>query len=78
MIIPALELLISIITIIQMYMLSRHMMYGLYVGLASQVLWIMFIVTTKSWGLLPLNVVLWWVFISGIIEWKQEVKDGFM
>ena len=73
-----LELLISIVTIIQIYMLSRHMMYGLYVGLVSQVLWIMFIVNTKSWGLLPLNVVLWWVFISGIIEWKQEVKDGFM
>ena len=73
-----LELLISIVTIIQMYMLSRHIMYGLYVGLASQVLWVIFIINTESWGLVPLNVVLWWVFISGIIKWKQEVKDGFI
>lgn len=73
-----LELLISIVTIIQMYMLSRHIMYGLYVGLASQVLWVIFIINTESWGLVPLNVVLWWVFISGIIKWKQEVEDGFM
>ena len=59
-------------------MLSRHIMYGLYVGLASQVLWVIFIINTESWGLVPLNVVLWWVFISGIIKWKQEVKDGFI
>ena len=56
-----------------MYLLSRQKMWGLYVGLAAQVLWVVFIVQNESWGLLPLNIALWYICISGIIKWKRVI-----
>jgi len=54
-----------------MYLLSRQIMEGLYVGLIAQLLWLAFIIQTRSWGLLLLNIALWYIFITGIIKWKN-------
>ena len=67
-----LDILISIITILYMYLLSRQIMEGLYVGLIAQFIWVIFIIQTESWGLLPLNIALWYICITGIIKWKKE------
>lgn len=67
-----LELLISIVTITQMYLLTRKIKLGLYIGIISQVLWVIFIIDTQSWGLVPLNIWLWWIFITGIKQWDKE------
>ena len=77
-----LDLSISIITIIYMWMLSRKMKAGLYVGLVAQVLWVAYIVINHAWGLLPLNVALWFICISGILKWVDpefaaNVSGGF-
>jgi hypothetical protein len=67
-----LDLVISVVTIIQMYLLSRKAKSGLYVGIFSQFLWFAFIFTTGSWGLLPLNIALWYIFLTGILRWKDD------
>jgi uncharacterized membrane protein len=67
-----LDLVISVVTIIQMYLLSRKAKSGLYVGIFSQFLWFAFIITTGSWGLLPLNIALWYIFLTGILKWKDD------
>ena len=63
------ELMISITTIIYMWMLSRKIKAGLYVGLGAQVLWVAYIIINQAWGLLPLNVALWFICITGILKW---------
>ena len=69
-----LDILISIVTILYMYLLSRQIMSGLYVGLFAQGLWVAFIIHNEAWGLLPLNIVLWYICITGLIKWKQEAN----
>lgn len=39
-------------------------------GLAGQLLWLVWILTTKSWGLLPMNAALWVVYSRNYLKWK--------
>ena len=64
-----LDITISVVTLAYMYLLSRQRKVGLYFGLLSQVLWLAFIYVNKSWGLIPLNIALWWVCITGLQRW---------
>lgn len=66
-----LDIIISIVTIIYMYFLSRKLKVGLYIGILSQFLWVLFIYNTKSWGLILLPITLLYICISGIVEWEN-------
>jgi len=41
------------------------------VGLANQLLWLVWIVVVGAWGLLPLNVALWIVYGRNHLKWRQ-------
>jgi len=70
-----LQVFISILTIISMWMLGNRSIWGWYVSLLSQFLWLAFIIMTRTWGLLPLNVAMWVNCIHGIRKWsKPEPK----
>lgn len=66
-----LDLIISIVTVLYMHLLSRKIKFGLYVGLLAQVLWLLYIVINSAWGLLILNISLWYICITGIINWDK-------
>ena len=66
-----LDILISFVTILYMYLLSRQIMSGLYVGLFAQGLWVAFIIHNEAWELLPLNIALWYICITGLIKWRR-------
>lgn len=66
-----LDLIISIVTILYMHLLSRKIKFGLYVGLFAQVLWLLYIVINSAWELLILNISLWYICITGIINWDK-------
>jgi len=55
-----------------MYLLSRQILEGLYIGVVAQVLWVLFIYYNEAWGLIPLNIALWYICITGIIKWKHK------
>ena len=40
------------------------------VGLVNQVLWLVWILVTENWGLLPLNGVLWVVYARNHLKWN--------
>jgi len=40
------------------------------VGLANQLLWLVWIVATGTWGLIPLNVALWVVYGRNHLKWR--------
>jgi hypothetical protein len=65
------DLLISIVTIVYMQLLSRKIKFGLYVGLLAQALWLVYIVVNNAWGLLLLNISLWYICIMGIKNWDK-------
>jgi hypothetical protein len=41
------------------------------VGLAGQALWLVWIVVTRAWGLLPMNVALWVVYARNHLKWRS-------
>lgn len=39
-------------------------------GLFGQALWLIWILLTQSWGLMPMNIGLWIVYGRNYIKWK--------
>lgn len=46
------------------------------VGLFAQALWLLWIITMQSWGLIPMNIALWVVYARNHLKWNKhpEVK----
>lgn len=40
------------------------------VGLVNQALWLAWIIAAQAYGLIPLNLVLWYVYIRNHYKWK--------
>lgn len=40
------------------------------VGLCNQALWLFWIITTGTWGLLPMNAALWIVYSRNHLKWR--------
>lgn len=40
------------------------------VGLANQALWLIWIVVTANWGLLPMNIAMWVVYTRNHFKWS--------
>jgi hypothetical protein len=60
--------LLSAITIYSMWLAGERSKYTWLIGLANQGLWLVWIVATQAWGLLPMNLALW--FVYGRNHWK--------
>ncbi|MBU1082602.1 MAG: hypothetical protein KKB59_19100 [Spirochaetes bacterium] len=66
------ETVISIVTIAQMQLLTRKKKLGIYVGLVSQSLWLYYIIDEQAWGLIWLNIFLWYIYVTGLMKWREE------
>ena len=60
--------LLSAITIYSMWLAGERSKYTWLIGLANQALWLVWIFATQAWGLLPMNLALW--FVYGRNHWK--------
>lgn len=40
------------------------------VGLGNQLLWLVWIIATGTWGLIPLNIALWIVYARNHFKWR--------
>ncbi len=45
------------------------------VGLGNQALWLVWIVLSATWGLIPLNIALWVVYWRNHAKWKGAKND---
>lgn len=43
------------------------------VGLGNQFLWLIWIIATGTWGLIPLNVALWIVYGRNHLKWDRTL-----
>lgn len=66
-------LLTSIVTIIGIWLAGSHRWEGWAVGLGNQLLWLVFIVMFKAWGLLLLTAALSFVYTRNLLRWKRLI-----
>jgi hypothetical protein len=66
--------LLSAITIYSMWLAGERSKHTWLIGLANQALWLVWIVATQAWGLLPMNLALW--FVYGRNHWKWNSSQS--
>lgn len=64
--------LLSAITIYTMFLAGDRKKYTWLIGLGNQALWLVWIVASAAWGLLPMNIALWIVYTRNHFKWAQE------
>ena len=62
--------LLSAITIYSLLLAGNRKKGAWMVGLINQLLWLIWIVLSNAWGLLPMNVALWIVYGRNYIKWS--------
>lgn len=70
-IITYLPWLLSAITIYSMLLAGNKRKGAWLVGLCNQALWLVYIVLTQAWGLLPMNLALWVVYGRNYFKWSK-------
>lgn len=68
-IIAFLPYLLSAITIYSMLLAGNKKKGAWAVGLVNQFLWLVWIIFSASWGLLPMNIALWVVYGRNYLKW---------
>lgn len=66
--------LLSAISIAQIVMAGNKHPNAWLLGLANQVLWLTWILTSQNYGLLPMNLAIWVVYTRNHFKWKKEEK----
>lgn len=67
--------ILSAITIYMFLLAGNKKPYTWLVGLANQGLWLVWIVISSTWGLLPMNLALWFVYFRNHLKWREEKKS---
>ena len=72
MIVTYLPWLLSTITIWSMHLAGDKHSWTWAVGLVNQALWLVWIIASESWGLIPMNVALWIVYARNHLKWRSD------
>jgi hypothetical protein len=43
-------------------------------GLFNQMLWLIWIILSKNWGLLPMNIAMWIVYVRNHRKWRKQLE----
>jgi hypothetical protein len=62
---------ISVLTVASMYLVGERPKIGWLTALVNQILWTIWITVSATWGLFPLNVALWVVFLRNYYKAKK-------
>lgn len=71
-IITYLPYLMSAITIYTMFLAGNKTKKAWVVGLVNQIFWFTWIITSQSWGLLPMTFAMCFVYTRNYLKWKKE------
>lgn len=64
--------LLSAITIYMTVLAGNKHRWAWAVGLVNQALWLVWIIASASWGLLPMNLALWIVYGRNHLKWSRN------
>ena len=59
-------------SIVILWLMGNKSMWGPLLGLANQILWIIYVTATDQWGLLPGVLIYTVIHIRNIIRWNRE------
>lgn len=60
---------ISCVTIFFLYRAGDGKRDAWEIALFGNLLWLMFIMMSHTWGLLPMNIVLWYMYVRNYRKW---------
>jgi hypothetical protein len=66
--------LISCITIYQSLLAGDKKLSAWGVALGNQCLWSLWVITSGTWGLLPLNIALWIIYTRNYRKWARDAR----
>lgn len=69
----AIPLVLSLVTVVQMWKVGDLKAWAWLLGLVNQALWLAFIVVFEAWGLLPLNGFLVVTYTRNLVKWRREL-----
>ena len=67
--------LLSAITIYMTVLAGSKKKNAWLFGLINQALWLVWIVFSQNWGLIPMNIALWIVYTRNHIEWNKAETE---
>ena len=62
---------IAVVTIYYVGAVGKLKLHGWLMAILTQALWLIYIYATKSWGLIPISIVLGWLGIKNYFVWKR-------
>lgn len=68
--------LLSAITIYMTILAGNKSRWAWVVGLVNSALWLIWIITSQSWGLIPMNIALWFVYARNHFKWNEERNES--
>ena len=71
-ILQCLPWVLSALTIGSNILIGRRYKNSWLVSMAIHSLWTLWTLYSKNWGLLPLNISLWWVYYSNHLKWSKD------
>ena len=66
--------LLSAITIHQTILAGNKHQAAWLVGLVNQALWLLWILVSETWGMLPMNLALWLLYARNHCKWKATTS----
>lgn len=63
--------ILSAITIYMFVLAGNKSKHAWLVGLGNQALWLTWIIISSTWGLLPMNLALWFVYARNHFKWNK-------
>jgi hypothetical protein len=66
---------LSATSALMLWLMGSKSKWGPRVGLINQVLWIVYTVITKQWGLLPGTLIYTFIHLRNAINWERKSKN---
>ena len=63
---------LSILTIWTAFLAGNKTKAAWQIGIAAQALWLLWIILSETWGMIPGNIALWIVYTRNYYKWAAE------
>ena len=74
LIISALPWVLSAVTIWMTVLAGNKHRHAWAIGLGNQMLWLVWIVASGTWGLIPMNLILWMIYARNHLKWDHDAR----
>lgn len=64
--------ILSALTIYMTVLAGNKARHAWLVGLLNQALWLLWIVASETWGMLPMNIGLWALYVRNHLKWRAQ------